>query len=108
MKRLNPRISGKLRCVQVGVNTPQGFKEAILWKDIPKELRQLCNTGLNPTLTEELIKQWHIRFEKIHPFEDGNGRVGRIIMNYQRLKQGLPLLVIHVGEEQQEYYEWFR
>lgn len=54
------------------------------------------------------IKLWHIRFEKVHPFFDGNGRTGRIIMNWQRIKQGLPLLIIHEGTEQHKYYQWFQ
>lgn len=56
---------------------------------------------------KELIQQDHIRFEKIHPFIDGNGRVGRMLMNWERLKCGLPLLVIK-EKEKKEYYEWFK
>ena len=108
LKRLNPKIAGKLRKVQVGVMTKKGFKEAIHWSSIEEELRLLCNPGLYPTSSEKLIKRWHIQFEKIHPFEDGNGRIGRILMNIQRLKIGLPLLIIHEGEEQKSYYKWFR
>ena len=54
------------------------------------------------------IKLDHITYEKIHPFVDGNGRTGRIFMNWQRIKAGLPILIIHEGEEQKEYYKWFR
>jgi hypothetical protein len=62
-----------------------------------------------PKSTKEVfIKQWHINFEGIHPFEDGNGRIGRILMNLQRLSVGLPILIIHEGEEQFEYYKWFK
>jgi len=48
----------------------------------------------------------HITFEKIHPFIDGNGRIGRIFMNWQRKKAGLPILVIKEAEKQ-KYYDWF-
>jgi Fic family protein len=49
----------------------------------------------------------HIQYEKIHPFVDGNGRTGRIFMNWWRVKNGLPILVIKEGERQ-EYYKWFK
>ncbi len=53
-------------------------------------------------------KNLHILYEKIHPFMDGNGRTGRMFMNWTRVKRlGLPLLVIHEGEEQMKYYKWF-
>jgi len=105
MKRLNPRIAGKLRKVQVGVMTKEGFKEAIHWAKIKLELESLCCVVPKD---EEEIKLWHIRFEHIHPFEDGNGRTGRILLNLQRIKAGLPLLIIHEGKEQFEYYKWFK
>ena len=38
--------------------------------------------------------KFHIIFERIHPFNDGNGRTGRILMNYNLLKQGIaPVLI---------------
>lgn len=37
---------------------------------------------------------FHAHFEKIHPFEDGNGRVGRILLNAILLKHGYPPLII--------------
>lgn len=109
MKRISPNIAGKLRKqpVFVGSNS-KGIRECIDYKKILSELMMLFNAGLNPYyLGEEQIKNFHIKFEEIHPFLDGNGRTGRIIMNIQRLKLGLPLLIIHTGKEQQEYYKWF-
>ncbi len=55
----------------------------------------------------EIIKGHHITFETIHPFIDGNGRVGRILMNWQRIKVNLPILIIR-EEEKREYYQWFK
>lgn len=45
----------------------------------------------------------HARFEYIHPFADGNGRVGRTLMNYWLLCQREPPLVIY-EEDRKEYY----
>ena len=105
MKRLNPRIAGKLRKVDVYV----GNRKCLSPEKIKEELRLWCCHSLNPTyLGEDWVKKAHIEFEKIHPFEDGNGRTGRILMNLQRLKIGLPILVIHEGNEQLEYYKWFK
>ena len=60
----------------------------------------------NVNNTEEGIKNDHILFEAIHPFIDGNGRTGRIFMNWQRIKSGLPILVIK-NDEKEKYYKWF-
>lgn len=40
----------------------------------------------------------HFRFESLHPFFDGNGRTGRLLMNWQLLRGGFPLAVIQVEE----------
>ena len=42
----------------------------------------------------ESILDTHIQFERIHPFSDGNGRTGRVIMNYSLLQEGFPPLII--------------
>ena len=43
----------------------------------------------------------HDRFERIHPFLDGNGRVGRILMNQLRLQLGLPWLTVRFEDREQ-------
>lgn len=53
-------------------------------------------------------RQLHIRYEKIHPFLDGNRRTGRMFMNWTRIKRlKLPLLVIY-NDRKEAYYKWFK
>lgn len=49
----------------------------------------------------------HNQFETIHPFEDGNGRVGRLLLINALLKHGLPPLNVEI-ENRREYYEALR
>lgn len=99
MWRLRNDIAGHLRKVPVRVGD---------WiAPNPGSVRRLLIQWLSELKKDEEIKQAHVAFEKIHPFEDGNGRIGRMIMNWQKVKADLPILVIHTGIEQQDYYKWF-
>jgi Fic family protein len=69
------------------------LKELINWYEI--------NKNNYPGLI--LAAVVHNQFENIHPFVDGNGRVGRILMNNILIKQGLPPLNINL-KNRFEYY----
>ncbi len=64
--------------------------------------RNKKNIGLG-YLPEQLAKM-HTLFESIHPFEDGNGRVGRIIINYLLLIHWLPNIIIKWTEKAKDNY----
>ena len=51
------------------------------------------------------ILDTHIQFERIHPFSDGNGRTGRMTLNYSLLQQGFPPLIIE-KETKAQYIEF--
>ena len=54
----------------------------------------------------EKIAKFHLEFEHIHPFCDGNGRIGRVLINYQLMQLGFPSIIIR-DKEKSVYYKSF-
>lgn len=66
-------------------------------ENVVEEMTKLIdwhNSSLGKIHPIELATIFHGRFEKIHPFEDGNGRVGRFLMNVILVNNGYPPLII--------------
>jgi Fic family protein len=50
------------------------------------------------------LSRQHILFETIHPFDDGNGRTGRIILNYLLISAGYPPIILKGDDENRNRY----
>lgn len=76
--------------------------------------------GAAPHMIRPLMDDWieeanffndpesdHIKFEKIHPFVDFNGRIGRMLWNWKLVKMGEPIKIFY-EKDKQEYYKLFK
>lgn len=70
---------------------------------VPEKMAGLCEQMQATDDPIGMILQ-HAWFEAIHPFADGNGRLGRLLLNYQLLRSGFPLAIIR-SERKRLYYE---
>ena len=52
------------------------------------------------------IAKFHLDFETVHPFNDGNGRIGRVLICFQLQRLGFPIIIIR-DREKKEYYKSF-
>ena len=71
-------------------NEEVGDRAATDPKEVKQEMKKLVdeyNKKANHTFDE--IVEFHVNFERIHPFQDGNGRVGRLIAFKECLKNNI-------------------
>jgi len=102
-KQAKPSLAGKFRQTNVRV---AGFKAAH-YLDVPfliDEFIQWFKENKNKMHPVELAAMTHLKFVKIHPFLDGNGRVARLLLNYVLHRSNYPLMTIEY-KNRETYYE---
>ena len=112
IKKINKTINKNIlevegyRTVQVFIRGSEHIPPA------PEKIPNLMNYYIynyNNDTEETFLKiaRYHIEFEKIHPFEDGNGRTGRLLLNYELLNNDIFPIVI-AKEDRIKYFEFLR
>ena len=80
-----------------------GGRETTPPKDVPKMMKELLSDyrKLEKVTFDDLL-EFHYRFESIHPFQDGNGRVGRLILFKECLRNEIVPFIIE--DDMKMYY----
>lgn len=79
-----------------------GEMETCPVKDVHRKMSQLLAWWNSADKTFENLLDLHVRFEEIHPFQDGNGRIGRLILLKECLKYNITLFII--AERMRKFY----
>lgn len=88
-------ITGEIFRFATPEETPAKMEDLMKWYR-----ENFTNKDLHPLI---FAVEFHYRFIRIHPFDDGNGRVVRLLMNLILMQKGLPPIIIRV-KNKEEYY----
>jgi len=104
---INDSIAGRLRKQNEYVRVADHIAPA------PEHLERLLEEALIEYESSldiyflDRISRFHLEFEHIHPFNDGNGRIGRVLIGQQLAKYGLPPIIIRNKGKKDNYYPAF-
>lgn len=103
---INDTIAGRFRkpgeYVRVGTHVAPAPEQVL-------RLIESAITEYTSNLSEyflDKIAKFHLDFETIHPFCDGNGRIGRVLISFQLQRLGFPMIIVR-DREKKEYYKSF-
>lgn len=92
-------VTGEIFRFATPEETPSMMYDLLNWYNEKKE-----NADVNPIV---LAAEFHYRFIRIHPFDDGNGRTARIVMNFILMQFGYPPVIIKT-EDKANYFAALR
>lgn len=101
---INRSIAGQYRNVDVFITGTDHVPPSAL--EVPHKMQELitwAQRNYEKLNIIEFASIFHHKFVHIHPFEDGNGRVGRLLMNIFLMQYGFPLTIIQKNDRQKYY-----
>ena len=81
-----------------------GLYQTVRPENVVQEMKLLMDWYNSQEASISVLTEWHARYESIHPFQDGNGRTGRLILFRECLKNGIVPIVIE-DANRNEYLE---
>ncbi len=103
---IDDNIAGRLRkkgeYVRVGTHVAPAPEHV---ESMIEEILSDYGSNHDNFFTDKIAK-FHLDFETVHPFCDGNGRIGRVLINYQLMQLGFPNIIIR-DKEKKTYYQSF-
>ncbi len=85
-------VTGEIFRFATPEETPAKMHDLINWYRAENE-----KSNINPIT---LAAEFHYKFVRIHPFDDGNGRLARILMNFILLQHGFPPVIVRTQDKQ--------
>jgi len=89
-----------VRILSAAHTPPQPY---LVGPEMERLIRETAASKVHPI---EAVARFHIDFETVHPFIDGNGRTGRLLMNFMLMQNGYPPINIKFADRRR-YYEAF-
>ena len=108
MTNINDSIAGRFRGTNEFVRVGTHIAPA------PEHIERLLESAINDYISDnksfitDKIARFHLEFERIHPFNDGNGRIGRVLVNFLFIRAGLPPITIFNKDKHKNYYLGFQ